>query len=100
MFLHKYVNSLYLDIISSNYDESYIELLDETNFVKIYQLFKDYKFYYIDDIILKYLEIFEMDYDDVEQGILLLKKKLGEDFVRIIGNDMTYLDEIYSYEGD
>lgn len=100
MFLHKYVNSLYLDIIFSNYDESYIELLDETNFVKIYQLFKNYQFYYIDDIILKYLEIFEMHYDDVEQGILLLKEKLGEDFVRIIGNDMTYLDEIYSYEGD
>lgn len=100
MFLHKYVNSLYLDIISSNYDESYIELLDETNFVEIYQLFNNYQFYYIDDIILKYLEIFDMDYDDVEQGILLLKEKLGEDFVRIIGNDMMYLDEIYSYEGD
>ena len=98
MFLHKYVNSLYLGIISSNYDESYIELLDETNFVKIYHLFKNYQFYYIDDIILKYLEIFDMDYDDVERGILLLKEKLGEDFVRIIGNDMTYLDEICSYE--
>ena len=94
MFLEKYVSSVYLDIIYSNYDEDYINCLDEDNFIEIYNLFKKYNFYFINDIILNYLEIFEMDYDDVEDNIISLKDKLGNNYVQIIGNDMSYLDEI------
>ena len=35
-----------------------------------------------------------MDYDDVEDNIISLKDKLGNNYVQIIGNDMSYLDEI------
>ena len=94
MFLEKYVNNLYLDIIYSNYDEDYINGLDENNFREVYKIFKKYNFYFIDDIILNYLEIFEMDADDVNDKIMVLKNKLGDNFVYIIGNDMSYLDEI------
>ena len=97
MFLEKYVSDLYLDIIYSNYDEDYVNNLDEKNFIEIYNLFKKYNFYFINDIILNYLEIFEMDYDDVEEKIIDLKEKLGNNFVQIIGNDMSYLDEIVNY---
>ena len=94
MFLNKYVSHLYLDIIYNNYDEEYLKIIDEENFKKIYELFKKYNFYFIEDIILKYLEIFEMDYDEVNNKILELKQKLGPEFVYIIGNNMTYLSEI------
>lgn len=94
MFLEKYVNNLYLDIIYSNYDEEYINGLDENNFREVYKIFKKYYFYFIDDIILNYLEIFEMDADDVNDKIMALKNRLGDNFVYIIGNDMSYLDEI------
>jgi len=97
MFLEKYVNKLYLDLIYSNYDERYINSLDENNFIKIYELLKQYNFYFINDIILNYLEIFEMEYDDVEEKLINLKEKLGNDFVNIIGNNMSYLDEIINY---
>lgn len=94
MFLEKYVSSVYLDIIYSNYDEEYINGLDEENFIKIYNLFKKYNFYFINDIILNYLEIFEIDCDEVEDKLIKLKEKLGNNYVQIIGNDMSYLDEI------
>lgn len=94
MFLEKYVSSLYMDIIYSNYDEDYINSLNEENFIKIYNLFKEYEFYFINDIILNYLELFEMDYINVKVGIINLKEKLGDNFVQIIGNDMLYLNEI------
>ena len=96
MFLNKYVNDVYLDMIYSNYNNDYLNSLDENNFIEIYNLFKKYNFYFINDIILNYLEIFEMSYDDVDNGIISLKEKLGDNFVYIIGNDMTYLDEIIS----
>lgn len=61
-------------------------------------LFKKYKFYFIDDIILRYLEIFDMDEEIVEDKIKNLKEKLGEKFIYIIGNDLRYLDEILDYD--
>lgn len=98
MFLEKYVNKFYLDLIYYNYDEGYLNSLDESNFLSIYKLLKENKFYFIDDIILKYLEIFQMEYEEVYNGLINLKNKLGENFVYIIGNDMSYLEEILNYE--
>ncbi|MDD5979632.1 MAG: hypothetical protein PUC23_00785 [bacterium] len=58
MFLEKYLNEFYFDMVLYNYEESYLNSIDEENFIKIYEVFKKYSFYYINDIILKYLEIF------------------------------------------
>ena len=94
MFLQKYVSEFYYNQILDNYKTEYLKSLDEQNFLKIYKLFVEYKFYFIEDIILKYLEIFEMEYNEVNKKLELLKNKLGNNFVYIIGNNMNYLDEI------
>ena len=98
MFLEKYVNSTYYNLILNNYNSEYLNSLDEDNFIKIYNLFKKYKFYFIDDIVLKYLEIFDMDEDDVEGKINFLHEKLGDRYIYIIGSDLRYLDEILDYD--
>ena len=98
MFLEKYVNSTYYNMILNNYNIEYLNSLDEDNFIKIYNLFKKYKFYFIDDIVLKYLEIFNMAEDDVEEKINFLREKLGDRYIYIIGNDLRYLDEILDYD--
>ena len=94
MFLEKYVSNFYYEQIIDNYEEWYLNTLDEENFLKIYNLFKEYNFYFIEDIILNYLEIFEMDFDEVEDKLIELKDLLGDNFVYIIGNDMKYLNKI------
>ena len=94
MFLEKYINSTYYNMILNNYSNEYLNSLDESNFIKIYNLFKKYKFYFVDDIILRYLEIFDMDEEDVEDKINLLKEELGEKYIYIIGADLRYLDKI------
>ena len=94
MFLEKYIDEFYFNLVLNNYKEEYINQLDESNFKKIYELFKSYDVYFINDIILNYLEIFDMDYEDVKNKIEFLKNKLGDNFVYKIGNDMTYLSEI------
>ena len=38
MFLDKYLNEVYLDILYSNYEEIYLNNLDEINFNKIYTI--------------------------------------------------------------
>lgn len=98
MFLNKYLDNFYYDLVYDNYDSSYLEGLGESNFVAVYNVFSKYNFYFINDIILNYMELFEMNPEDVEKGILKLRDKLGPDFVFIIGNDMKYLNEIIDEE--
>ncbi len=95
MFLEKYLSELYIELLYDSYDENYINSLDENNFLKVYQVFKKYNFYFIEDIVLKYLEIFEQDPIIIEQKINKLREKLGDDYVKIIGNNMIYLEELY-----
>ena len=95
MFVNKYVSDLYFSLIIYNYDINYLNTLNEDNFIKINNLFKEYNFYFIEDIILNYLEIFSFEYNKVLKGIISLKETLGDNFVNIIGNDMKYLDTLY-----
>ncbi len=94
MFLEKYLNSTYLDLIYSNYEENYINLLDEENFNKVYLLLKSYNFYFIEDIILNYLELFEIEEKYVQLAIANIKNTLGNDFVKQIGKNMNLINKI------
>ena len=94
MFLEKYLNSTYLDLIYDNYEESYINLLDEDNFNKVYLLLKRYNFDFIEDIILNYLELFEIEAKYVEFAISNFKSTLGNNFAQQIGENMTLIDKI------
>lgn len=94
MFLEKYLNSTYLDLVYNNYEEFYLNSLDEENFYKVYMLLKQYNFYFIDDIILNYIELFEIDVEYVENAILDVKSVLKEDFVNKIGRNMEIIDKV------
>lgn len=93
MFLNKYLDNFAYEEIIGNYNECYLCYLDENNFIQIYNVFKKYDFYFINDIIVNFLEIFSLDKSFVERKILELKEELGEKFVYIIGNDMRYLEK-------
>ena len=94
MFLEKYVDEFYFTNILNTYKEEFLLTLDEENFIKIYNLFKKNKFDFIEDIILKYLEIFTLDYNKVNNKLNELKNILGENYQSIISNDMKYLYKI------
>ena len=55
MFLEKYLNEIYLELLYDKYEEWYINKLDENKVINIYNLFKKYGFYFIEDIIINYL---------------------------------------------
>ena len=94
MFLEKYLNPTYLHLVYNNYEDFYLKSLDEENFYKVYMLLKQNNFYFIEDIILNYLELFEIDVEYVENAILDVKAVLKEDFVNKIGKNMEIIDKI------
>ncbi len=94
MFLEKYVNNIYLDLIYDNYNKEYLNTLDEENFNRIYNILKNNNFYFIDDIILNYLELFEANPDYLIESLDYLKNKYGSNYVKIIGNNMNILNDL------
>ena len=100
MFLDKYLNDVYLELLYSNYDEDYINSLDQDNFNKVYILLKEKKFYYIEDIILNYLEIFFIDEKYIRQALDDMEFILGDDYVKVISNKMTLINKIFDIATD
>lgn len=94
MFLDKYLNSTYLDLLYSNYTEDYINTIDQDNFNKVYNILKINNFYFIEDIIINYLELFEIEDKYIELAILDIKSILGDDYVKKIGSNMTLIDKV------
>lgn len=94
MFIERYLSKTKFKLLCDVYDMEYISNLDEGNFNKVYEVFKKYNFYFITDIILNYLEIFELDSILVERKILELIKELGSKYIYIIGEDLRYLERI------
>lgn len=94
MFLEKYLDEFYYNMILDNYEYEYLKTLDEDNFKEVYNLLKKYNFYFINDIILNYIEIFELDTKLLEEKINILKEELGDNYIYIIGNNMRYLETL------
>lgn len=90
-FLRKYVSNVYYELILDTYDWVYLQSLDEKNFQKIYNLFKNLGFSFVDDIVLKYIEIFELPEEEVLDKIETLKNTLGDNYKNIISNNMNIL---------
>ena len=94
MFLKNYINDFYYNQVLKNYDLKFLENLNELKFLQVFVVLKKFNCYFIEDVILKYLEIFTIDSDEVYLGLSSLKNKLGENFMYEIGMNMTYLNEI------
>ena len=91
---NKYLDDFYKEELLENYDKEVIDSIDIDNGKKVLEILNKYNFYFIEDIILNYLEIFMIDAKKVEDGILKLKEKIGDNFQIKIGDDLSLLDEI------
>jgi len=94
MFFEKYLDTFDYNLLLDNYDNDFLETMDEGNFIQILNVFKKYNFYFTDDIILNFLEIFLLEPEFVERKIIDLQKQLGDNFAYLIGNDLRYLNQI------
>ena len=94
MFLYKYLNAINYEEILDSYDEHFLKNLEEKKFIIIYKIFIKYNFYFIEDIIIKYLELFTMDPVILEEKILDLIDELGKNYQYKIGNDLRYLEKL------
>ena len=70
LFVKKYLTDLEYRLLLNNYEMSYLELLEEDRFDTIYNLLIEYKFWFIKDIIIKYIEVFTYPKEVIEKRII------------------------------
>lgn len=97
MFLNKYLSAFYLNLVYDNYDEEFIASLNENSFIKIYNLLFREGFYFIEDIIINYLELFLVGENDLKKVLLVYKNKYGPSYPAYIGQNMTILSDILKF---
>ena len=51
-------------------------------------------FYFLDDIILNYLELFEIEEKYIAKSLSDFKRILGDDYIKEIGKNMTLFNKI------
>ena len=88
--LDKYLNEEYLRLVNNNYEEYYLNSLDYDNFNKVYDLLIKYNYTCISDIILYYLEVFDIDYTYVENAL----KDMTEDYPKEVSKDIRLFNNI------
>ena len=92
MFYDKYLDFDDIEELYNNYDVDVLNSIDEENFDKVYNLFKGYKFNCIEEFIVKYFDIFILDYKVVDNRLNRLVRALGSEYIDIIGNNIDYLE--------
>ena len=79
MFLERYLDEFYYNMVLDNYEYEYLKTLDEDNFKEVYNLLKKYNFYFINDLknssIL--IELSDNDKARINREIVSLKSKLA-----------------------
>ena len=96
MFLDKYLDDLRLKILYTNYNEDYLDSLEESSFEEVYNLLKEKGFYYTNDIILNYLELFTIDKKYVEKSLNEVSSLIKENYIEYLGKNMSLFDKVIS----
>ena len=98
MFLETVLSDINFNLIIDKYDKEYLDNLDPYRIASVYNIFINNKFYFIDDLIIKYLEMFTLNDVIVNDAIDSLKEEYGNDFIYYIGKDLSILDDAINEE--
>ena len=80
--------------IVDTFDEEIIKKVDIDNLFKIYKYLIDNGIYFARDLIVDYLDIFTLDYDEFVTRFEKLKSELGSNYVEILENDISKLEDL------
>lgn len=93
MFLYDLLDDNSYKLLIDKYEEDYLNSINYENFMIIYKFFRSKKIYYIDDLIIYYLDIFTLDLDTIVKAISILEEKYGNDYVYIVGDNLKILED-------
>ena len=88
MFLEKYLDDFYYDMVIANYDYSYLEGLDENNFKEIYKLLKELRNLGFNDILVYTGYSFKEVSKKYENILSLIDVLIDEPYIESLNNNV------------
>lgn len=79
----------------NKYETSVLKNIDMKNLDAIVEFLKGKNMDFIDELIIDYLDLFLIPYNEFVKKYNKLEEKYGENLVEKIGNDMNILEEFY-----
>ena len=89
------LDNIDIQLLENNYEEDALKQLDKENVDRIYNYLIDNDVFYAKDIFITSLDLFLLKYEEFVERFENLKKELGENFVDILGEDVSKIDLMY-----
>lgn len=95
-YLNLILSKEQIEEIIDTFEEGVLLKLDGDNIQKILSYLKEQKIYYMEDILVQYLDLFLMSYDEFVRKFEQLKAKYFANFVEYLAYHFDILEEIYN----
>lgn len=95
-YLNLILSKEQIEEIIDTFEEGVLLKLDGDNIQRILSYLKEQKIYYMEDILVQYLDLFLMSYDEFVRRFEQLKTKYFANFVEYLAYHFDILEEIYN----
>lgn len=92
MFLKEILKDDDYSLLLDRYTSDFLDTIEYERFMKVYKYLINKKVYFIDDLILGYLDIFTLDVEIIEEAFDILNGRCDV-YVYAIGNNLKILDD-------
>lgn len=93
--LMKWLDEMDLEEIKETFDEELFFKIKEENLLQNVQFLLDEQIFYVKDILIHYLDLFIFEPSEFQTKFKKLKNVYGENYINIIGNDLSILEKMY-----
>jgi len=94
-YLNSILTSDQIDDIIDTFEESVLLKLNGENIQRIVSYLKKEKIYFIEDIILQYVDLFVLPFEEFIEKFEKLKEKYSANFVEYLAYHLNILEEMY-----
>ncbi len=94
MFLKNMVNDNKYRELIEKYDEDFLNSINYDLFMLNYKYLISKRIYFVNELVVRNLEMFMLDKDIIEEVIDIALCKYGDDFAFILGENLNKFDDI------
>lgn len=92
MVLKEILNDDEYALVMDRYTDSYLDSIPNDMFNKVYNYLKSKKVYFINDLIINYLDIFTLDVRTINEAFNILEGQYGKEYIYFIGDNLNFLE--------